>query len=140
VTTSEPPSAYLRALEAAHALGRADGCLAVEVEPDGEPAEAGAWCHGLCPEDFARLVWDAGAGTAPAGVRLNAPLWYAVGFREALASARAHRGCRAGSGPHGTEHGRPPAREATSGLVHHAPPDRARDPLGRRPQEKRRTP
>jgi hypothetical protein len=86
VTASEhrPPSALLRALETARALGRADGRIAFEVEPDGEPGALGSWCHGRGPDDFARLVWDDGAGTAPAGVRLNAPLWYALGFREAL--------------------------------------------------------
>ena len=90
VTTSEEPSSpYLRALGTASELGRADGRLAVGFEPGGEPAPLGSWCHGLAPEDLAQLVWDAGAGPAPAGLVLNAPLWYAQGFREALACARA---------------------------------------------------
>jgi hypothetical protein len=125
----ERPSALARALEAARALGRADGRLAVEVEAvadeavaDDAPAAVGAWCHGLCPEDLAGLVWGAGAGPAPAGVRLNAPLWYAHGFREALAAARAQ------------------ARPAPVPSPRPAAPDRVRDPLGRRSQENRRAP
>ncbi|WP_199522483.1 hypothetical protein [Geodermatophilus marinus] len=97
-TEQAPPSPLRRALDAARELGRSDGRLAVEVEPVGEPAGGpagvGSWCHGLSPDDLARLVWGGGAGAAPAGVRLNAPLWYAHGFREALASARAERGRR----------------------------------------------
>lgn len=130
----EPPSMLLRALEAARALGRADGRMAFEFEPDEEPAAVGSCCHGLGPEEFSRLVWDRGAETAPAGVRINAPLWYALGFREALASARAQRGCRAMSGTHAAGLGQPPAREQTpSAPVRDAlpaPPDRAPDPLG----------
>jgi hypothetical protein len=57
----EPQSPFLRALGVARELGRADG----------------------------RLVWDAGEGSVPAGLPLNAPLWYAQGFREALAGAGA---------------------------------------------------
>ena len=110
VTTNEEPSSpYLRALEAAHALGRADGRLAVDIEPAGEPAPMGAWCHGLDPEDLGRLVWDAGAGPAPAGVVVNAPLWYGQGFREALACARAQQDLRAVDGARPAEHCRPPA-------------------------------
>ena len=88
-TSEEPSSPYLRALGTASELGRADGRLAVGFEPGGEPAPLGSWCHGLAPEDLAHLVWDAGAGPAPAGLVLNAPLWYAQGFREVLACARA---------------------------------------------------
>jgi hypothetical protein len=91
----EGPTPYLRALETAHALGRADGLLAVDLEPVEEPAAMGSCCHGLEPEALAASVWGAGAGTPPAGVQLNAPLWYAAGFREAVASARAARGPRA---------------------------------------------
>jgi hypothetical protein len=91
----EPPSTLLQALESARALGCADGRTAFEFEPDDEPVAVGSWCHGLGPEDFARLVWHGGADTAPAGVRLNAPVWYALGFREGLASARAAEACGA---------------------------------------------
>ena len=85
----EPQSPFLHALGVARELGRADGCLAAGFEPPGEPAPIGPWCHGLAPEDLARLVWDAEAGPVPAGLALNAPLWYAQGFREALAGAGA---------------------------------------------------
>jgi hypothetical protein len=98
---ASPPS-YRCALETARALGRADGRVEAEltvdpaVDPgpaavDPGPAAAGPWCRGLDPERFAALVWGAAAGAAPAGVVLNAPLWYAQGFREALALARSDR-------------------------------------------------
>ena len=113
----EPASTLLRALESARALGRADGHAADDIEPEEQPVVVGPWCHGLGPDDFSRLVWG-GAGSAPAGVRLNAPLWYALGFREGLASARARRGGRL--------------------VVHHplpAAPERAPAPLRHRPSE-----
>ncbi|PRY50150.1 hypothetical protein LY71_104187 [Geodermatophilus tzadiensis] len=101
-------SPYRRALEAARALGRADGRLAVDVEPDGEPV-LGPWCHGLDPEGLAHLVWEADGGPAPAGVVLNAPLWYAQGFREALACARAQQAGRHLTGRRPDRTCRPPA-------------------------------
>lgn len=104
----EPSSPFLLALEAAAVLGRADGRTAAAFEPSGEPAAVGPCCHGLDPEDLARLVWDAGAGTPPAGLRLNAPLWYAQGFREALADARSQRHHPGAAGPPPAESGRPP--------------------------------
>ena len=120
----EPPSTLLHALEWARALGCADGRTAFAFEPDEEPAAAGSWCHGLGPEDFARLVWNGGAGTAPAGVRLNAPLWYGLGFREGLASARAAEACGALDHPLAAEPSRLPVRAQTSSR-----------PFGCRPQE-----
>jgi hypothetical protein len=93
--TTDPRSASESALEAASALGRADGRLAVEVEPAGEPVLVASSCHGLDPEGLAALVWGAGAGPAPAGIVLNAPLWYLEGLREALSCARAERTDRA---------------------------------------------
>ncbi|MBM7809045.1 hypothetical protein JOD57_004882 [Geodermatophilus bullaregiensis] len=104
----ESSSPFQRALEAARVLGRADGRLAAGLEPAGEPAPVGPWCHGLGPEDLARLVWDLGAA-APAGVVLNAPLWYAQGFRESLACARAQQHRRAVDGRPPAAHCRPPA-------------------------------
>jgi hypothetical protein len=145
VTTSqhEPSPPLLRALEVARVLGRADGRLAVDVEPVGEPAPAGSWCHGLAPEDLARLVWDDGAGAAPAGVLLNAPLWYAQGFREALACARAQQDRRVVDGGPPAEHCRPPAAGTPPcALVCHAlpAPGPVRDPRGREPAAGTRTP
>ena len=138
----EPPPTYLRALEAAHALGRADGHLAVDIEPDGEPAVVGPYCHGLAADDFARLVWSAGAGTVPAGVRVNAPLWYGHGFREALTSARAQqRGFTATDAEIAEQHRRRPAQQpAPPALVRREPwtaRNRAERPLGEAGQEKR---
>ena len=95
VHRQESPPSYLRALETAHALGRADGRLEAELigDPvvDPGPVALGPRCRGLDPERFAALVWGAAGGAAPAGVVLNAPLWYAQGFREALAWARPDR-------------------------------------------------
>ena len=108
-TNQEPSSPFLRALEAAQALGRADGRLAVELEPVGEPAPVGSWCHGLDPEGLARLVWDVAAAPPPAGVVVNAPLWYAQGFREALACSRAQQDPRTVDGARSAAHCRPPA-------------------------------
>jgi hypothetical protein len=118
-TQHELPSTYQRALEGAYALGRADGHFAVQIEPDGEPAAVGPYCHGLERDDFARLVWGAGATTVPAGVRLNAPLWYANGFREGLASARAQQrgGDTAGAGTAEQQSRHPAQRQAPSALV-----------------------
>jgi hypothetical protein len=137
VTTREhePPSTYLHALEAAHALGRADGHLAVDIEPDGEPAAVGPYCHGLAADDFARLVWGAGSTTVPAGVRLNAPLWYGHGFREALASARAQQPGRGAAGAGTAEQVSrwPTQRQAPSALARREPwtaPNHAVRPLG----------
>ncbi len=116
VHPQESPSPYRRALETAHALGRADGCLeadialdpAVDPAVDPAPAPVGPWCHGLAPERFAALVWGTAGGAAPAGVVLNAPLWYAQGFGEALAQAgsRQDRHPAAVTRPAGA--GRPP--------------------------------
>jgi hypothetical protein len=99
VHQQESPSSYRRALETAHALGRADGCQVADLEADLEPdladlgpASVGPWCRGLDPERFAALVWGTAGGAAPAGVVLNAPLWYAQGFGEALARPRSRQG------------------------------------------------
>ena len=106
-THEDGTSPYSRALAAARALGRADGRLAVEIEPAEGPATPGSRCHGLDPEDLARLVWDAGAAPPPAGVVVNASHWYAQGFREALACARAQQVRRATGGARPAEHCRP---------------------------------
>ena len=91
----EQPPPYRRALEAARALGRADGRreadLLGDLPADPGPAAVAPWCRGLDPERFAALVWGTTDGPSPAGVVLNAPLWYALGFREALAVARSRQ-------------------------------------------------
>lgn len=87
VHQQEPPSPYRFALETARALGRADGRLEAELGVGPGPAPVGPWCRGLDPERFAALVWGTAGGDAPAGVVLNASLWYAQGFREAAAPA-----------------------------------------------------
>ncbi|MGX5653412.1 hypothetical protein ACWKWC_01400 [Geodermatophilus nigrescens] len=130
MTTSEhvPSTPLLRALEAALALGRADGRLAAEIEPAGEPAAVGPWCRGLDPERFAALVWDAAAGAAPAGVVLNAPRWYERGFREALARVRGPQDHAVPAGPHDAEAAGPRAagRPSRGSACRALPPRRSR--------------
>ena len=142
-THEDGTSPYSRALEAARALGRADGRLAVEIEPAEGPATPSSRCHGLDPEDLARLVWDAGAAPPPAGVVVNASHWYAQGFREALACARAQQDRRVVDGGPPAEHCRPPAAGTPPcALVCHAlpAPGPVRDPRGREPAAGTRTP
>jgi hypothetical protein len=82
---------YLQLLEEARELGRLDGRFAAAFEPAG--AVAGDRCLGRSPAAFARLLWEDRPGDPPSGLELNAPLWYATGFREALvAGAEAGRG------------------------------------------------
>ena len=126
VHQQEPPSSYRRALETARALGHADGCLAADLESDlgfdlradtavdPAPPAVGTWCRGLDPERFAALVWGGSGGAAPAGVVLNAPLWYLQGFGEALARARSRPDRHAAAAtPSGSC--RPPAAGRDSG-------------------------
>ena len=82
---------YLQLLEEARELGRLDGRFAAAFEPAG--AVDGDRCLGRSPAAFARLLWEDRPGDPPSGLELNAPLWYATGFREALvAGAEAGRG------------------------------------------------
>jgi hypothetical protein len=87
VADSSSPT-YRQLLEEALELGRADGRFAAAFETSGSEAEAGRRCLGRTPEEFARLLWN-GPGEPPSGLELNAPLWYATGFAEGLASAPA---------------------------------------------------
>ena len=119
VHQQESPS-YRRALETAHALGRADGCQEADLEADLAadlgPASVGPWCRGLDPERFAALVWGTTTrGAAPAGVVLNAPLWYAQGFGEALARARSRQSRHPAGATHPSGSCPPPARGRTPG-------------------------
>jgi hypothetical protein len=87
VADSSSPT-YRQLLEEALELGRADGRFAAAFETYGSAGEAGPRCLGRTPEEFARLLWN-GPGEPPSGLELNAPLWYATGFAEGLASAPA---------------------------------------------------
>ena len=82
----EPP--YRALLETAHALGRADGCSAARFEPAGPVGPPSPCCQGRDPEQFARHLWADRPGTPPSGLVVNAPLWYAAGFAEALTAER----------------------------------------------------
>jgi len=76
---------YRQLLAEAQEIGRADGRFAAAFEgPDAMPA-TGARCLGRSPAEFARLLWGDVRGPAPAGLEVNAPLWYAAGYAEGLA-------------------------------------------------------
>ena len=87
-----PPSdglPYHRLLAAAYELGRADGRLArvlraddVGGRDDGRPGDR---CRGRAQREFAVLLWGDRPGAPPAGLEVNAPLWYSAGFHDGLA-------------------------------------------------------
>jgi hypothetical protein len=90
-TPSHQTPSYQALLHRARALGHADGLLAAELEPADGPALSDQCCRGREPAEFARLLWGSDATRPPSGLEVNAPLWYAQGFGEALADARARR-------------------------------------------------
>jgi hypothetical protein len=83
---------YPQLLEEARELGRLDGRFAAAFEEPGAEAARGDRCLGRMPEKFARLLWEGRPGMPPSGLEVNAPLWYATGFKEGLAAGAAqHR-------------------------------------------------
>jgi hypothetical protein len=80
---------YRQLLEEAQELGRLDGRFAAVFERPGRPAPDSPRCLGRTPAEFAALLWEARPGSPPSGLELNAPLWYAAGFAEGLASRTA---------------------------------------------------
>jgi hypothetical protein len=88
---------YRDLLEMARELGRADGQFAAAFESGGTAGVPAPRCLGRTPAEFAGLLWGR-AGTPPAGLEVNAPLWYASGFAEGLAASRpGHRPDAAGA-------------------------------------------
>ena len=88
---------YRELLEMALELGRADGQFAASFESEGTAEGPAPRCLGRTPEEFAGLLWGR-AGTPPAGLEVNAPLWYATGYSEGLAegvAAQAREAVRA---------------------------------------------
>ena len=79
---------YLSLLEEALELGRLDGRFAAAIEPTTSSAERAGRSFGRTPEEFAALLWGHFPGNPPAGLELNAPRWYAVGFTEGLEARR----------------------------------------------------
>jgi hypothetical protein len=77
-------SPYHRLLALAYDLGRADGRFARAFEAPGSDRSDDC-CAGRTPQQFAALLWAGRPGAAPSGLGVNAPLWYAAGFREGLA-------------------------------------------------------
>ena len=83
-----PCPSYADLLEAARALGCADGRSAARWGLADLPGTDRPTCGGRDPERFARLLWGDRPGDPPSGLELNAPLWYTDGFAEALAAER----------------------------------------------------
>jgi hypothetical protein len=79
---------YRQLLGIALELGRTDGRFAAAFEAPGSRDGQTARCLGRSPEEFARLLWGR-PGEPPAGLQVNAPLWYATGFSEGLAEGTA---------------------------------------------------
>jgi hypothetical protein len=85
---------YRQLLEEAREIGRADGRFAAAFEPPGTGADRHPRCLGRAPAEFARLLWEDRPGTPPAGLEVNAPLWYATGFAEGLEAGAAVEAAR----------------------------------------------
>lgn len=82
---------YRQLLEEAKELGRLDGRFAASFEDAGNTVGDSGRCLGRTPAEFARLLWEDRPGSPPSGLELNAPLWYATGFAEGLASRAAQQ-------------------------------------------------
>jgi uncharacterized protein len=82
--TDRSAPTYRHLLEKAQEIGRADGRFAAAFEPPGSDADRGPRSFGRTPAQLARLLWEDRPGTPPAGLEVNAPLWYAAGFTEGL--------------------------------------------------------
>ena len=81
--------AYGESLRSAWELGAADGHVAAAFESPGPDAGRSGVCHGRSPAEFARLLWHGRRGMPPVGLVVNAPLWYAAGFADGLATGTA---------------------------------------------------
>jgi hypothetical protein len=86
----QPELPYPRLLAVAYELGRADGHLARDLRADGDrgrnDARPSDRCRGRAPREFAALLWADRPSPPPAGLEVNAPPWYAAGFRDGLAA------------------------------------------------------
>jgi hypothetical protein len=91
---------YRQLLEEALEIGRLDGRFAADFEPTCTAADGSGRCLGRTPAEFAGLLWEHRPGSPPAGLEVNAPSWYAVGFRDGLATRRAELRGRHRSGAH----------------------------------------
>ena len=76
---------YRQLLAEAQEIGRADGRFAAAFESSAATPATGARCLGRSPGEFAALLWGDARGPVPAGLEVNAPLWYATGYAEGLA-------------------------------------------------------
>jgi hypothetical protein len=81
---TDDASTYRDLLDVAYVRGWADGAFAAPFEPGDGTRPVSPVCQGRTPADFARSLWTPRPGEPPAGLELNAPLWYAHGFGAAL--------------------------------------------------------
>lgn len=79
--------AYSAVLEDAYRLGHADGRLAAAVD-DAPPDPQSPTCRGRTAAEFALHLWVDLPGDPPAGVEVNARLWYLTGLTDGMADAR----------------------------------------------------
>ena len=79
--------AYAAVLENAYRLGRADGRLAADLG-DAPPDPWSPTCRGRTDGEFAEYLWADLPGDPPAGVEVNARIWYLTGLAHGLAEAR----------------------------------------------------
>ena len=79
--------AYSAVLEEAYRLGRADGRLAAAFD-DGLPDPSSPTCRGRTAAELAAHLWADLPGDPPAGVEVNAPLWYLAGLTDGMREAR----------------------------------------------------
>jgi hypothetical protein len=80
--------AYTAVLENAYRLGRTDGRLAAVVG-DASPDPSSPTCRGRTAAEFAEYLWADLPGEPPAGVEVNARIWYLTGLSHGLAENRA---------------------------------------------------
>jgi hypothetical protein len=82
------PPVYREALATAYRLGRTDGRFAAALDPE-PPDVVRSSCRGREPVEFAAYLWGERPGPVPAGLEVNAGLWYLTGLTDGAAAARA---------------------------------------------------
>jgi hypothetical protein len=78
------PPVYRDALAKAYRLGCTDGRFAAPFDCDG-PDLSRCTCRGRDPVEFAAYLWVGRPGPVPAGLEVNARLWYLTGLTDGAA-------------------------------------------------------
>jgi hypothetical protein len=79
---------YRDALATAYRLGRTDGRFPAAFD-SGPPDVVRSTCRGRDPVEFAAYVWCGRPGPVPAGLEVNAGLWYLTGLTDGAAAGGA---------------------------------------------------